>query len=184
MREDEQRAGVGRHRARDVEEEHEPAAAKPALAPGALERLTAGPEASGGSSAGGRERPIASVWRRRERRVGTASLTRCHQLGEQRELLRRAAGEALLLQDLDRAREQELRLDLLGPSRPRRVSDPDVVTLGSGRSISTGAGLLAEEGAEDPVVDRDVVSPRDEGAAARPVEIARAGRATPRGRSR
>ena len=157
--EDEQRARVGGHRAGDVEEEDEPAPPRAGARARSARPARRRCGTSGGSSGAGRARrpgrARAAATAVSARRAGLA----LHQLRELRELLVGAAREALVLQHLDRAREQELRLDVLlalvassrlGPTRlepGRRL-----------RQLGGCCGTLAEERAEDPVVDRDVVA--------------------------
>ena len=186
MREDEQRAGVGRHRAGDVEEEHEPpplAACAPARRARSARRRC---ETSGGSCAAGPGAPDRARWRRRERRVGTASLTLSISSREQRELLLGAAREALVLQHLDRAREQELGLDVLLALRPflRLAPRSGSEARRRPRGLHGVRRDLAEERAEDSVVDRDVARDGRRACHARPSRDPPAAAAPPRGRSR
>ena len=174
VREHEQRAGVRRHRARDVEEEHEPASAAAALAEVALDRLATGSKRAPDRAAKiGRARPRALAPAGAAGRHG--ELDPRHELGQCRQLLLRAAGEALLLQDLDLARQQQLRFRLLLAAvlavLALRLAGLELHRLAL--FLLRDDGQLAEEGAEDPVVDGDVVPPRHERAAAGPVQISR-----------
>ena len=149
--EEDERARIVAHRAGHVEQQHEPPRlAHAALAPGELDRLAAvrNERRSVRRRSGACPRRDAGAGGAARRR-GRASAR--HQPGERVELLARAGGEALLAQQLDRAREP--------PSlRPRARPRPGARsprTRSSARAAATGA---AEERGEDRVVDGDVLA--------------------------
>ena len=83
-----------------------------------------------------------------------------------------APGEALLLQHLDSAREQQLRVDvLLAVALPLLALVLTRLQLRRRLRLARQIAHVAEERTEHLVVDRDVVAAGDERAAARPVEV-------------
>src|SRR5439155_26983632 len=117
-REQDERARVVGHRARDVKEEHQPPAATPASPPGTLDGL-----ASRAERAAKRAAQVRTSFPRRLAATGSAArdvqLQSLHQLREFGELSLAELGEALRPQQLTRAGERDFLLDDPDLSRRR-----------------------------------------------------------------
>ncbi len=173
MREHQQPAREVGHRARDVQQQDDAARHPAPLAAHAHERLAARPERAP-------ERPPdverAGPGRPAPPRVAQRHVHghRRHQLRQLRQLLRRAAGEALPAQELDRARPRDRDAVLLGfpgalaavAGRIHRLRRPRP-------ELGRAGSRVPEELPEDAVVHVPVVASRDQRRPAGPVQVGR-----------